>query len=587
MSGHIPKSFIDELLNRVDIVELISTRVNLRKRGNNYVACCPFHQEKTPSFSVSSTKQFYHCFGCGQSGNAIGFIMNFDGLNFVDAIESLSEFIGVSVPYEYRHQQTAPDITDSDYELMAQIAQFYQQQLRAYPPAIDYLKKRGLSGNIAKEFAIGYAPPGWDHLVNTFVKTEESKEQLVRLGMIIKNDQNRYYDRFRDRIMFPIKDQRGRVIAFGGRVIDAAEPKYLNSPETHLYHKSDALYGFYECKKTQRKISKLIVVEGYLDVIALFQYEIPFAVATCGTATTAEHLKRLLRNCEELIFCFDGDRAGRQAATRALTTALPIIPDNKLIRFLFLANDADPDSFLRAQGRDGFLQQLEHAIPLSEFFFEHLENQVTSRDREGMAHLAKLAADYLKPMPDTILKTILLEELAKRLGMDILKLQRFIEPDPFKIPEPETAVATNKPSPHLLSLPIRTALTILIQYPQLIQQIEHLDYFLTIKQPDLTLLQQVLKTLQQQQFNTTAHLLEYWRNHSDQELLTQLASHELLIPADGLAQELNDTLQKLIHIHKNQEIDQLMMKAMRGELAIDEKQRLQQLIQAQKKPATT
>ncbi len=359
MAGLIPQSFIDDLMNRIDIVEVIDGRVPLKKTGREYTACCPFHNEKTPSFTVSPTKQFYHCFGCGAHGTAIGFLMEYEHLSFPESVEELARLAGVPMEYEgpSPNEPVRRKKDESLYDLLAKVDQYYRQQLRQHPQsrrAVDYLKQRGVSGEIAAEFGLGFAPPGWDNLERQLGQSAEVREKLVSTGMLIKKDSGGSYDRFRDRIMFPIRDRRGRTIAFGGRILpdnqekgDKPPAKYLNSPETPLFHKGQELYGLYEARQALRDITRLMVVEGYMDVVALAQYGIRYAVATLGTATTEEHLHKLFRLTPEIVFCFDGDRAGREAAWRALNNALPVMREGRQIRFMFLPDGEDPDSYVR------------------------------------------------------------------------------------------------------------------------------------------------------------------------------------------------------------------------------------------------
>ncbi|MEW8281341.1 MAG: DNA primase, partial [Candidatus Thiodiazotropha taylori] len=347
MAGKIPTHFIDQLLNRVDIVDVINRRVTLKKAGKEFQACCPFHDEKTPSFTVSPSKQFYHCFGCGAHGSAIGFLMEYDNLGFVEAVEELAQSAGLEVPREGGNEQ-GPDLRPL-YELMEKTARFYQHQLKHHaesPAAVDYLKSRGMSGQIAASYGIGFAPPGWDNLTGTLGSDKASLERLNKCGLLSESN-GKQYDRFRNRIIFPIRDPRGRTIGFGGRVLGDDKPKYLNSPETPLFHKGRELYGLYEARQANREISNLLVVEGYMDVVALAQHNIQNAVATLGTATTHEHLELIFRNCPEVIFCFDGDRAGRDAAWKALNTSLPLMRDGREVRFLFLPQGEDPDTQVR------------------------------------------------------------------------------------------------------------------------------------------------------------------------------------------------------------------------------------------------
>ncbi|MGB5679724.1 MAG: DNA primase, partial [Gammaproteobacteria bacterium] len=390
MAGRIPQSFIDDLIARADIVEVINARVPLKKKGREYTACCPFHNEKTPSFTVSENKQFYHCFGCGAHGTAIGFLMEYEHLDFVDAIETLAAEYHLEVPREDTPNQPGPVENRKQplYEILEQASRLYQQQLRHSNRAIQYLKQRGLSGEIARKYQLGYAPDGWSFLFDKLGNNTSNIESLNITGMLVEKSENKHYDRFRDRIMFPILDRRGRTIAFGGRIIDAGEPKYLNSPETPVFHKGYELYGFYEARQALRKLERIIVVEGYMDVVALAQHGIEYAVASLGTAMTRDQIQKLFRSVSEVIFCFDGDQAGHKAAWRALENTLPIMRDGLAARFLFLPDGEDPDSMVRKQGKAAFESRLEKAAPLSEFLFDKLLQGTAIDSMDGRARLA-------------------------------------------------------------------------------------------------------------------------------------------------------------------------------------------------------
>ena len=434
MAGLIPQSFIDNLLNRTDIVDVVDKRVPLKKQGNNYTACCPFHQEKTPSFSVNQERQFYYCFGCGAGGNAIGFVMNFDKSDFPVAVETLAKDVGLEVPREESQRQIKQNRQHmSLYDVLSSTSAFFQLQLRKHPQketAVQYLKSRGLTGNVAASFAIGFAPPGWDNLLKEFGPSPESQKLLLDAGLTIerskdkpsKKAQNRineydYYDRFRNRIIFPIRDSRGRTIAFGGRVLGEEKPKYLNSPETAVFQKSSELYGLYELKKSGEKFSKIILVEGYMDVIALSQMGIKNSVATLGTATNSRHLGKIFKQVPELIFCFDGDDAGEKAAWRALETALPHMQDGRQVKFLFLPNGEDPDTYVRTIGKRQFLIEVSSAKPLEDFLFEHLSADLDTTTGEGKARLSNLAKSHLSKIPDGIYSRLMLEKLAGLVGL--------------------------------------------------------------------------------------------------------------------------------------------------------------------------
>ncbi|MGZ5031390.1 MAG: DNA primase, partial [Methylobacter sp.] len=417
MSGRIPREFIDELLVRVDIVDLIDSHVPLKKTGNNFVARCPFHSEKTPSFSVNPKKQFFYCFGCGASGNAISFLMNFSHLDFVEAVEDLAGFAGLEVPREsLEHHQPEQKKVDlkSLYALMEQVAAFYAEQLRTSnegKKAAQYLKNRGVSGDCAGDFMLGYAPDEWKALSTRF-----NQKLLLEAGLLVHNENDQLYDRFRGRLMFPIRDKRARIIGFGGRVLDNSLPKYLNSPETSLFHKGKEVYGLYELLQKNAKPQRILIVEGYMDVISLAQHGIHYAVAALGTATSQAHLDLLFRLSSELVFCFDGDKAGREAAWRAMEPAFSSLKDGRQIRIMLLPQDHDPDSLVREEGVDGFISRVETAETLSEYFFGHFSKELKLSEMEGRAQLVIKAKPYLDKLPESIFKEMMfarLKELSK------------------------------------------------------------------------------------------------------------------------------------------------------------------------------
>ena len=453
MAGRIPQYFIDDLLSRTDIIDIIDHRVKLKKNGRNYSACCPFHQEKTPSFSVSPQKQFYYCFGCGASGNALGFLMDFDKLDFVQAIESLAGQLGLEIPREESpSKQRSPDYSNL-YSLMEQAVDFFIRQLQQHqqsPKASRYLERRGLDQQTCQHFAIGFAPPGWDNLKKE-LGSADKEQQLISTGLLVKNeDKGTVYDRFRDRIIFPIRDSRGRFIAFGGRVLGNEKPKYLNSPESPIFHKSKELYGLFEARQTNRKLSRILVVEGYMDVVALAQQGITNAVATLGTATTTDHMQRLFKVVPEVIFCFDGDDAGRRAAWRALESTLPNMLDGQQARFLFLPQDEDPDSMVRKEGAERFKERLKgQAISLDNLLFKELESQLDLTTMDGRARLAKLAQPYIDKLPDGLFRQLMLKKLSDYTGLDAHYLEaHFQENTPHQQPAGHTD-AINTPQPEI------------------------------------------------------------------------------------------------------------------------------------------
>lgn len=537
MPGKIPNHFIDDLINRVDIVDVINRRVPLKKAGREFHACCPFHDEKTPSFTVSPQKQFYHCFGCGVHGSAIGFLMEYDNLGFVEAVEELAGSLGIEVPREGGESQ-GPDLRPL-YHIMQEASGYFQQQLRHHPQApaaVDYLKSRGLTGEIAARFQIGYAPPGWDNLLNHLGRDPSATRHLAECGLIIEQDGKRY-DRFRDRILFPIHDTRGRVIGFGGRVLGDDKPKYLNSPETPLFHKGRELYGLYEARKASGKLQRLLVVEGYMDVAALAQYGILNGVATLGTATTQEHLELIFRTCSEVVFCFDGDRAGRDAGWKALQTTLPVMRDGREVRFLFLPEGEDPDSLVRKEGREGLEQRLDRALPLSEFLFQQLTGEVDMATIDGRARLAEQAKPLLERLPKGLFRRMMYQHLEQLVGIRDGSLER-----PGVMPGRGKRPADS----HLAFTPIRRTIALLLDNPQL-AEIAHTvdDSWRNWDTTGTKLLAQLLETIQTQPSLNKAALLERWRDSEHFAHLNKLAQYTFDLPDMNQETELRDALVKL------------------------------------------
>ncbi|WP_305839065.1 DNA primase [Photobacterium leiognathi] len=580
MAGKIPRSFIDDLISRHDIVDVIDARVKLKKQGKNFGACCPFHNEKTPSFSVSQEKQFYHCFGCGVHGNVLDFVMEFDRLDFVDAIEELASQLGLEVPRENDGNTThrGPKAADKRnyYELMGQVSQFYQSQLRTKEGeiAVDYLKGRGLSGEIVKKFSIGFIPDQWDMVRSRFGRDNESQKALVNTGMLIENDNGRRYDRFRGRVMFPIHDRRGRVIGFGGRVIGDGTPKYLNSPETDIFHKGRELYGLYEVLQTHREPEKIMVVEGYMDVVALAQFGVDYAVASLGTSTTGDHIQSLFRQTSTVVCCYDGDRAGRDAAWRAMEQALLYLTDGRQLKFMFLPDGEDPDSCIRAEGKDAFELRVNQAMPLSEFLFNSLMLQVDTTSREGKAKLSTLAVPLIDKVPGGTLRLYLRELLGKNLGLpDEAQLQQLISMH-GKESKPVGQVQIKR-------TPMREVIALLIQHPNFVTQLEFdMSAFDNIELSGLNLLLSIVDKCRNNPNISTGQLLEHWRGTKNEAMMAKLAAWELPLSKDedNSLDVFLDAMDKIIDQCVEQQIEQLQTKSRTIGLSVDEKQDLQLLL---------
>ncbi|MBT4520885.1 MAG: DNA primase [Halieaceae bacterium] len=602
MAGRIPQTFIDDLIDRVDIVEIIDRRVKLKKTGKNYSARCPFHDEKTPSFSVNQEKQFYYCFGCGAGGNALGFLMDYDNTGFPETVETLATSVGLEVPRE-QTRPGAPQEEQSNRELyavMEQVEQFYRQALRNHAKAtgaVNYLKERGLSGIIAKQFGLGYAPPGWDNLLTALGSSDGQRALLLKSGMLVQNEAGKIYDRFRDRVMFPIRDQRGRVIAFGGRVLGDDKPKYLNSPETGIFHKGRELYGLYEAKQSNRKLERILVVEGYMDVIALAQYDINYATATLGTATSKNHLERIYRLCPEVIFCFDGDEAGRKAALRALEATLPCMEDGRQARFLFLPEGEDPDTVVRGGGTAHFEQLQSEAMALEVFLFETVATGIDTDSMDGRARLSKRALPYIRQLPQGIYRQLMFQSLAERTGLEVATLMQLEAPPPP--PQPQEVPVDedfenlpghqSQPRQRTLRREImggyasnaHAAIALLLHQPDIARLADpaQLD---ELEGEDIGLLRELLDLRRRRPESNTAMLLGHWYDTPEGDLLSKLAGQERLIPRDGIEQQFLDTitaLSQLPHRAKLEaQVDKLKLTNY-AEVSELEKQRLRELLQ--------
>ena len=610
--ARLPQAFLDDLLDRLDIVEVIDRRVKLKKAGKNYSACCPFHDERTPSFSVNPERQFYYCFGCGAGGNALGFVMDYERLDFREAVEGLAHSVGLEIPQEDPREGREPprDQNKPLYEALEQASKFYEGALRQHPErhkVVSYLKGRGLTGEIARDFRIGFAPVGWDNLLQAKGTDDSAQDLLMRSGMLVKNDKGRIYDRFRERVIFPIQDQRGRVIAFGGRVLGDDKPKYLNSPETPVFQKSRELYGLWQARKHPRRLERIVVVEGYMDVIALAQFGIPYAVATLGTSTSETHLERLFRIVPEVVFCFDGDEAGRKAAFRGLEATLPAMQDGRQAKFLFLPEGEDPDTVVRATGKAYLENLFDHADPLETFLFNHLAEGLDLESMDGRARFSKLAAPHLHRLPEGVFKTLMYQALADKTGIDVENLKR-LQPPPAPRPEPEntggTAEISNAPPPydtqepppemevppeyiaseHLSPSsfnPVHRLLGLLVLKPALVEHVPS-ELLSGDGDRDEMLLSEVVTHIGRYPEVTTAALLGFWFGTPEGDFLNALAGRETIEEDAGLEALCVALVEKLSRHPAlgaaRKQVDALKQKPY-GELTTEDKQNLLSLTQ--------
>jgi DNA primase len=548
MSGRIPQAFIDELIARADIADVVGARVALKKAGSNLKGLCPFHAEKTPSFTVSPTKGFFHCFGCGKSGSAIGFLMDYDNLSFPEAVEALAEMLGMEVP----RTAAAPDERrgehDELYALLREADQIYRAALRDSPQAIAYLKKRGIDGPTAGRFAMGYAPQAWDTILQALGTSDARVAQLLQAGLVVSNESGRRYDRFRDRIMFPIRNSRGQIIGFGGRVLDSGEPKYLNSPETPVFRKGQELYGLFESRKNPGKPKEIIVVEGYLDVASLVQFGVENVVATLGTAMTNDNLKRLTRLTDRVVFCFDGDRAGRAAAWRAMETALPYGGGTVELKFLLLPEKDDPDTFVRSRGADEFRQLVASALPLSDFLVKELATRVDFGTVDGRSRFEAIAKPLLKRLPEGTYRAAVMDAFGTTLHLAPTVLDQMMSDGPTA-PTPSPAPTGAKGRKTLVQKVINLAL----HYPEAAAKAAPADTLVVLNQPGADLLRRVLATAQRLPNANTARLLENLREDPDLAYLERIVAEPPLDSEEAALGVLSDALDRMAKEAKKSE----------------------------------
>ncbi len=556
MSGKIPRSFIDDLLNRIDIVEIIDARVPLKKKGREYWACCPFHNEKSPSFSVSQNKQFYHCFGCQQHGNAISFLMDYDHMEFVEAIETLAQHIGVEIPYEKGHHPSQQNKAEAEslFNTLENCSQYYQSQLKQNQQAIEYLQQRGISGKTAKQYAIGFAPPGWNNL-------KGDTNNLIESGMLIKNEQDKIYDRFRHRLMFPIRDRRGRTIAFGGRVINPEDnPKYLNSPESPVFHKGEEIYGLYELKLNNTHIEQIFITEGYMDVVSLAEHGVGNAVATLGTAINHDQIEKLFRIAKKLIFCFDADQAGRKAAWRALENCLASLKEGRMARFLFLPEGHDPDTYIKEFGLEDFQQQAQQASTLTEFLFHELLSKGEVHSPEGRSQFIDMLRPYFEKIPLQSLKDEILREVEKRLSIEL-------DSRLLKIMGNSTQETTPKqivPEQHWT--PTRLAINLLLQKPDLAQSAGNLEDLCESDIPGIDLLLLILDQVHEHPGISTQNLLARFSGHQHESHLYKIAAMTPAMQNEESDMEpmFNDAIKQLRQQYRNNRFKKLQNKLNSG-----------------------
>ncbi|MBN6102846.1 DNA primase [Xanthomonas sp. CFBP 8703] len=573
--ARIPDAFIDDLLARTDIVEVVGTRVPLKRQGKEYAARCPFHDERSASFTVSPTKQFYHCFGCGAHGTAISFLMNYDRLEFLDAVDELAKRAGIEVPRDAQQRGAAQAAGDDHRDLYSALdaaTKFFQRQLDGSDKARSYLDGRGVDADNRARFQIGYAPDGYSALKDALGTDERRHKLLERAGLFSKNERGHVYDKFRDRVMFPIFDRRGRVIAFGGRVMDKDDgPKYLNSPETALFHKGRELYGLWQVRQANQKIERLIVVEGYMDVVSLFQFGVTQAVATLGTATTSEHAELLFRNAPDVFFCFDGDAAGRRAGWKALESVLPRMKDGRQAFFLFLPDGEDPDSIVRKEGADGFAARLQQATPLSQFFFDELSREVNLATLDGKARLAERARPMLAQIPDGAFGDLMRQRLAEITGIG--------GPAP-------AAAQLAKPPPRAAARPtqkrslVREAIVRLLHTPSLALDLPPPYPFAGLRLPGIELMIELLEIVHTRPDISTGALLEHFHEREELPALQKLAVQEIPGETASWRQELHDVVVQLERQTLQQRLEELQAKQRAQGLDETDKYELRELFKA-------
>ena len=583
MAGKIPQNFIDELLTRTDIIDVIDAYVPLKKAGKNHKACCPFHEEKTPSFNVNQDKQFYYCFGCTASGTAITFLMEHLRIGFVEAIEDLASRAGMEIPREAYNSGDSSSVSNKLYELLESITEYYTNELKNNKNTnniINYIKKRNINNETRVEFELGFAPPGWDNLVSNFGKSKETIKLLVDAGVIIKNDRGSYYDRFRNRLIFPIRDQRGRVIGFGGRVLGDETPKYLNSPETQIFQKGRELYGLFQARKASRDLKDIYIVEGYMDVIALAQFGIKNVVATLGTAATFEHIGKLFRITNKLIFCFDGDKAGEKAAWRALENSLSLLKNGRQVYFIFLPNNEDPDTFVNKNGKNAFINT-KMLTPLSDFLFNSISHNINLEILEGRSEMINKTLPYLAKLPLDPYKDIIIKELSKITGYEVNDIQKQLS-TPEKSDFKELKNSNKKVENNRGIEKIRWLIRCLLHQPSLALNVESTESLLALESSGIDFLCELIQLIKKNPNITLGGILENWRDSKFEKRLCELASEEDEFNEIGVTNEVfTDAISGLIETHQK-EFETFKKKSSPLELTDEEKLKYREMQKSSK-----
>ena len=578
MSERIPQDFIDDLIERADIGEVIGRRVEIKKAGKEFKACCPFHNEKTPSFTISPEKGFYHCFGCGAHGTALGFLMDYERLTFVEAIEEVAKMLGVSVPKTKENIAKSKE-RNSLKDLLQNISNYYEQNLKGSDKAIKYLKSRGIDGKTAKHYALGFSIDSWDDITHKFGVTQEDKKKLLACGLLIEKDDGGFYDRFRNRLMFPIKNNKGEIVGFGGRIIDDEEPKYLNSPETSLFKKGELLYGLYESKKSIADKRKAIIVEGYTDVIGLYQNKIGNSLATLGTATTEIHINKIFRISDQIIFCFDGDNAGKKAAKKAMELCLPLVRKNKEARFLLLEDD-DPDEFIRNKGFKAFEKLIKEAQSMDEFLINLCNQESDINSIKGKANAAENAMTLANKIRDGIYKDLLIKRIAQEYDLPEEKLMKYHASNKKNTSKKSfSGSASKKVSSRAKKRPslIKQAIRILLHKPELVRTINISNQFKFIDEKGIDVFRKISRLVNEKDKVKLATIIEHFPDPKLQEYLSKLATEQNLIKDNELASEFDDIIKRLDLQDQRKELTNLISKAKKSNLNDSDQSRLKEL----------